>query len=106
MNQKRKGQEMHLCPLQFDIVDRLIERYSNPDDLVFDPFGGLMTVPYRAILKGRRGAATELSAAYFMDGVNYLRAAEEKMTTPQLFDLAAFDAVNTPPSDEMTEADT
>jgi hypothetical protein len=106
MNQKRKGQEMHLCPLQFDIVDRLIERYSNPDDLVFDPFGGLMTVPYRALLKGRRGAATELSASYFMDGVNYLRAAEEKMTTPQLFDLATFDAVNTPPSDEMTEAET
>jgi hypothetical protein len=55
MNQQRKGAEMHLCPLQFDIVDRLIERYSNAGDLVFDPFGGLMTVPYRALLKGRRG---------------------------------------------------
>jgi hypothetical protein len=65
MNQQRKGAEMHLCPLQFDIVDRLIERYSNAGDLVFDPFGGLMTVPYRALLKGRRGAATELSATIF-----------------------------------------
>jgi hypothetical protein len=97
MLQQRKGAEMHLCPLQFDIVDRLIERYSNPDDLVFDPFGGLMTVPYRALLKGRKGAATELSASYFLDGVHYLHMAEEKMTTPQLFDLATFDAVNTPP---------
>jgi hypothetical protein len=51
MLQQRKGAEMHLCPLQFDIVDRLIERYSNPGDLIFDPFGGLMTVPYRALLK-------------------------------------------------------
>jgi hypothetical protein len=91
MMQQRKGAEMHLCPLQFDIVDRLIERYSNPDDLVFDPFGGLMTVPYRALLKGRRGAATELSATYFLDGVHYLHMAEEKMVTPQLFDVAAFD---------------
>jgi hypothetical protein len=43
--------EKHVCPLQFDIVDRLIERYSNKGDLVFDPFGGLMTVPYRAITR-------------------------------------------------------
>ncbi|MBR0871173.1 DNA methylase N-4 [Bradyrhizobium tropiciagri] len=92
MLQQRKGAEMHLCPLQFDIVDRLIERYSNEGDLVVDPFGGLMTVPYRALLKKRRGAATELSATYFMDGVHYLRAAEEKMATPALFDLAKFDA--------------
>jgi hypothetical protein len=98
MLQQRKGAEMHLCPLQFEIVDRLIERYSNEGDLIFDPFGGLMTVPYRALLKKRRGAATELSATYFLDGVHYLHMAEEKMETPQLFDLATFDAVNTPPS--------
>jgi hypothetical protein len=63
MMQQRKGAEMHLCPLQFDIVDRLIERYSNEGELMFDPFGGLMTVPYRALLKGRKGAAVELSAS-------------------------------------------
>jgi hypothetical protein len=101
MMQQRKGAEMHLCPLQFDIVDRLIERYSNEGELIFDPFGGLMTVPYRALLKGRKGAATELSAAYFLDGVKYLQMAEEKMATPQLFDLASFDAVNTPPHEMM-----
>jgi hypothetical protein len=103
MMQQRKGAEMHLCPIQFDIVDRLIERYSNEGDLIFDPFGGLMTVPYRALLKKRRGAATELSASYFLDGVHYLRMAEEKMETPQLFDLATFDAVNTPPPTDMME---
>jgi hypothetical protein len=97
MMQQRKGQEMHLCPLQFDIVDRLIERYSSEGELVFDPFGGLMTVPYRALMLKRRGAATELSATYFADGVKYLRAAEEKLAVPALFDLAAFDAVNSPP---------
>ena len=97
MMQQRKGAEMHLCPLQFDIVDRLIERYSNPGEMIFDPFGGLMTVPYRAILKGRRGAATELNAQYFLDGVHYLRMAEEKVTTPALLDLAAFDAANAAP---------
>ena len=44
-DQAKRAVEQHVCPLQFDIVDRLIERYSNPDDLVYDPFAGLMTVP-------------------------------------------------------------
>jgi DNA modification methylase len=104
MLQQRKGAEKHLCPLQFDIVDRLIERYSNPGELIFDPFGGLMTVPYRAILKGRRGAATELNAQYFLDGVHYLQMAQEKVTTPVLFDLAGFDAANAPPVADLAEA--
>jgi len=50
--QSRRSVEQHLCPLQFDIVDRLINRYSNPGELVYDPFCGLGTVPYRAILLG------------------------------------------------------
>lgn len=96
MYQAAKGREKHICPLQFEIVDRLIDRYSNPGELVYDPFGGIMTVPFRAILKGRRGAAVELESKYFLDGVHYLHLAEEKVTTPALFDLAASDAANTP----------
>jgi len=84
--QSRRAVEKHVCPLQFDIVDRLIERYSNPGDLVYDPFCGLGTVPYRAILKGRRGGGSELNPAYFMDQVHYLRAAEREATMPSLFD--------------------
>lgn len=63
--QAAKGREMHLCPLQFDIVDRIIEGHSNPGDVVYDPFGGLMTVPLRAMLKGRVGWGAELSESYF-----------------------------------------
>lgn len=83
--QTQKGLQNHICPLQFDIVDRLIERYSNPGELVHDPFGGLMTVPYRAILKGRKGSASELNTSYFFDGVQYLKAAEREMSIPDLF---------------------
>lgn len=84
-NQTQKGLQNHVCPLQFDIVDRLITRYSNPGDLVHDPFGGLMTVPYRAIKLGRRGSASELNTAYFFDGVQYLQAAEKEVAMPDLF---------------------
>jgi hypothetical protein len=86
-SQKARNVEMHLCPLQFDIVDRLIERYSNPGELVYDPFCGLGTVPYRAILKGRRGQGSELNTAYFFDSLTYLKAAEREFTMPSLFDF-------------------
>lgn len=85
--QVRRNVEMHICPLQFDIVDRCIDRFSMAGDTVFDPFGGLMTVPLRALIKGRRGEACELNASYFRDGVHYLRAAEEKAAVPSLFDI-------------------
>lgn len=85
--QAQKGKQLHVCPLQFDIVDRLIKRYSNADDLIFDPFGGLMTVPLCALKLGRHGMATELNADYFRDGVGYLKVEEAKRSAPTLFDF-------------------
>jgi len=86
-DQKRKNLQMHVCPLQFDTVERIINRYSNPGELVGDFFGGLMTVPERAVKLGRRGYGIELSVDYFRDGVSYLKAAEEKVSMPSLFDF-------------------
>lgn len=86
-NQTQKKQENHICPLQFDIIDRCIDRYSNHGEIVFDPFAGLMTVPYRSVLKGRIGQGSELNPEYFEAGSQYMFEAEHKMTTPTLFDL-------------------
>lgn len=84
--QSRKNLMMHVCPLQFDIVDRLIRRYSNEDEIIFDPFGGLFTVPYCAIKLNRKGRAVELNPGYFTDGIKYLETAEIEARTPSLFD--------------------
>ncbi|WJR66981.1 DNA methyltransferase [Neorhizobium sp. CSC1952] len=86
-DQTKKGLENHICPLQFDIVDRLIKRFSNEGELVFDPFGGLFTVPYRALKLGRRGRASELNPGYFLDGIKYLQAMEREIATPTMFDI-------------------
>lgn len=83
---KRKAQ-MHVCPLQLDIVERIINRYSNPGDLVYDPFGGIMTVPMSAVKMKRKGYACELNPDYFRDGVGYLQAAEDEIDAPTLFDF-------------------
>ena len=87
--QVRNGRQMHVCPLQLDIVDRLINRYSAPGETVFDPFGGLMTVPVEAVRLGREGLGTELNADYFRDGLGYLREADAERDVPTLFDLLA-----------------
>lgn len=85
--QSRRRAQMHVCPLQIDIVERIINRYSNEGDLVFDPFGGLMTVPMTAVKMGRRGYGIELNSDYFRDGVGYLEEAEQEVETPTLFDF-------------------
>lgn len=55
--------------------------------MVFDPFGGLMTVPMTAVKMKRRGYGVELNPDYFRDGVGYLQAAEQEVETPTLFDF-------------------
>ena len=79
----------HLCPLQFDIVDRLIGRFSMKGETVLDPFGGLGTVPYCAVKLGRRGLGVELSPEYFAEALRHLRALDRQRATPTLFDLDA-----------------
>ena len=91
-SQSARNKEMHLCPMQFDLADRVIAQFSEKGDVVFDPFMGLGTVPQRAVLQGRYGMGTELSAPYFSDAVGYLAAAEKQQTMPSLFDFEELDA--------------
>jgi len=85
--QYAKGQQMHLCPLQFDIVDRCIKQFTNKGETVLDPFGGIMTVPYRALKFGRKAVAFELNKEYFADGAGYCYAMEAEVSVPTLFDM-------------------
>lgn len=89
--QSRRRQEMHVCPLQLDIVERIINRYSNPGELVYDPFGGLGTVPVTAIRMGRRGGMCELNPDYYRDAIGYLQEADFKQDMPTLFDFVGGD---------------
>ena len=90
-SQRLKKRELHICPLQLDIVERAINRWSNPDELILDPFGGLMTVPYMAVKMGRIGVGIELNYDYFRDGVGYLEEADNERSGITLFDLVEKD---------------
>lgn len=89
--QSRRNLEFHICPLQFDIVDRLITRFSNPGELVYDPFGGLGTVPLRARKLGRQGRMAELNPTSYRDALMYQREEDRKGSIPSLFDLIAIE---------------
>lgn len=102
--QSRRRAQMHVCPLQLDIVERIINRYSNEGDLVLDPFGGLMTVPMTAVKMKRRGYGIELNQDYFRDGVGYLQEAEMEVTTPTLFDYAGIREQEAAGDEENQEA--
>lgn len=57
--------ERHICPLQLEVIQRCIELWTNPNDIVLDPFGGIGSVPYVALTMGRRGIGIELKESYF-----------------------------------------
>jgi len=85
--QSQKKLQMHVCPLQFDIVERVIERFSNKGETIVDPFAGIGTVPYYAVKLGRYGKGIELNPDYFRDSVMYMKEIEYKMKSATLFDI-------------------
>lgn len=85
MMQERNGWEFHLCPMQFDIADRIILQMTMEGETVFDPFAGLMTVPYCAVKLKRMGVGIELGGTYFDDGAWYVERAARQRDVPTLF---------------------
>lgn len=86
-NQVSSKKEKHICPLQLDIIERLIYRFTNEGDTVDDCFGGLFSTPYVALQMKRKAIACELNSEYFNDGVSYVNAINYKINMPTLFDL-------------------
>lgn len=85
--QTNRKKEKHICPLQLDIIERLINRYTMKGDLIDDPFGGLFSTAYKALEMGRKAISTELNPEYYNDGLFYLKSIEYKINVPTLFDL-------------------
>jgi DNA modification methylase len=90
--QSQRNLSQHICPFQIDIVERLIGRYTSKEDIVFDPFGGLGTVPNMAIKMGRKGRAVELNAEYYRDAVRGMKLVERECSMPSLFDMLSVEA--------------
>ena len=95
-NQARRDVQLHLCPLQIDVVKRLIERFSSEGEEVFDMFAGIGTVPYLAVKMGRVGRGIELNHDYAQDAARYCRIAEAEATAPTMFDFMEMSKIAIP----------
>lgn len=85
--QSRRNETMHVCPLQLDIIKRLVTRYTNPGETVLDPFAGIGSVPFQAIKMGRKAIGVELCRNYYDTARGYCEMAENELNVPTLFDL-------------------
>ncbi|HWU31024.1 MAG TPA: DNA methyltransferase [Microbacterium sp.] len=85
--QRKREVEMHICPFPLDIPRRLIRMYSNPGELVGDPFSGLGSTVLEAVRQGRRGFGSELNPVSTADSVVYLTRHDNEANAPTLFDL-------------------
>ena len=88
-----KGQEdtKHICPLQLDVIDRLVRLYSNPGELVFSPFTGIGSEGYVSLQRGRRFYGCELKPEYHEQALKNLAKAKRthEANSRSLFDEEA-----------------
>jgi DNA modification methylase len=68
--------ERHIAPLQLELISNLLKMYSNPGELVFDPFGGIGSVGYEALKARREALMMELKPEYFEVMCKNLKVAE------------------------------
>jgi len=73
---KEEDDERHIHPLQLDVICRLILLYTNPGEIVFSPFGGVMSESYGAVKLGRKAISAELKTSYFKQGILNMQEAE------------------------------
>ena len=75
---KDEDDEKHVHPLQLDVVDRLVELYSNPDEVVLTPFMGVGTEVFIPVSMGRKAIGIELKDSYFKQAIENMKTAERR----------------------------
>jgi DNA modification methylase len=71
--------ERHICPLQLEVIERAIELWTNPGDIVFSPFTGIGSEGSCALRMGRRFVGAELKESYYKQAVGNLRDAGKQI---------------------------
>lgn len=82
---REDNDERHICPLQLQVIERGIELWTNPNDVVLSPFAGIGSEIYVAVKMGRRGIGIELKGSYYKQAVANVRAAEKEAGQVGLF---------------------
>lgn len=85
---KEEDDEKHVHPLQLDVIDRIVELYSNPNEVVLTPFMGVGSEVYSPVSLGRKAIGIELKDSYYKQAILNLKEANNRFTKhkqPTLF---------------------
>ena len=80
---RSEDDEKHVHPLQLDVIDRIVELYSNPNELVFTPFMGVGSEVYSPVSMGRKAIGVELKDSYYKQAVLNLNDAKKRFNTSE-----------------------
>ncbi len=86
---RAEADEAHISPLQLDVIERCIDLWSNPGDVVLTPFLGIGSEVYCAVEMGRKGIGFELKPSYFAQAVKNIASVKTAAKVETLFDMAA-----------------
>ena len=75
---KEEDDEKHVHPLQLDVIDRIVELYSNKDEVVLTPFMGVGSEVYSPVSLGRKAIGIELKDSYFKQATISLKHAKSR----------------------------
>jgi DNA modification methylase len=75
---KDEDDEKHVHPLQLDVIDRIVELYSNPREVVLTPFMGVGSEVYSPVSLGRKAIGIELKDSYFKQAILNLKEAKNR----------------------------
>jgi len=82
---KDEDDEKHVHPLQLDVIDRIVELYSNFDEVVLTPFMGVGSEVYSPVSMGRKAIGIELKDTYYNQAVKNLKNVEKRFTKTNTF---------------------
>ena len=82
---REEDDEKHVHPLQLDVIDRIVELYSNPGEIVLTPFMGVGSEVYSPVSMGRKAVGIELKDSYFKQAKINLELAHKRFSESVVF---------------------
>lgn len=75
---KEEDDEKHVHPLQLDVIDRIVQLYSNPNEVVFTPFMGVGSEVFSPVSLGRKAIGIELKDSYYKQAILNVKEADKR----------------------------
>ncbi len=84
---KDEDDEKHVHPLQLDVIDRIVELYSNPGEVILTPFMGVGSEVYSPVSMGRKAVGIELKDSYFKQAIKNLKEVKKRLSDKEQLSL-------------------